>query len=160
MSAKSSVDIQALVRAIRKAGRVWLCGNGGSAANALHIANDLMAAGIRAQAMLEIATLTAIANDHGYDQVFARQVALLAEPGDLLICLSGSGNSPNILAAIRAAKDKGVDVVVITMGGRAAAMADSIITPQNMQASEGTQLWIGHELAQRLQEWKGCEKKN
>ena len=123
-----------LGKAIRRAKRVYLCGNGGSAANAIHIANDLIACGIRAHALTaDIATLTAIANDFGYPWVFSHQVSLFGEPGDLLIALSGSGKSQNILAAIAAAEDIGMDVFRM-FGGEL-----------GMQSAEEAQLVLGHE---------------
>src|SRR5687767_1570316 len=98
-----------LAKAIKKANRVYLCGNGGSAANAIHIANDLISCGVRAQALTgDIATFSAIANDFDYESVFSRQLECLGSPGDLLLALSGSGRSPNILKAIQAAKDQGM----------------------------------------------------
>ena len=92
-----------------KTGRqVFLAGNGGSAGNAIHLANDLIYAlskrqgsGIRVHALpANAATLTCLANDVGYDKVFSLQLSVLARPGDVLIVFSGSGNSPNILAAL------------------------------------------------------------
>lgn len=125
-----------LAKAIKKAQRVYLCGNGGSAANAIHIANDLIAVGIKAQALTaDIATLTAIANDFGYQQVFSRQLMVLGQPGDLLIALSGSGNSPNILNAVVTALDIGMEIVKI-FGNELG---------ENMQQAEETQIRLGHE---------------
>lgn len=146
-----------LAEVIRKAGRVFLCGNGGSAANAIHIANDLVACGVKAHALpAEIATLTAFANDHGYDSAFAMQVEVLASPGDLLIALSGSGRSPNILRALEAAKRKGVTTYAIVGGYhaeeppacQAADMAVKI--GDDMQGAEEWQLVLGHEAMKEL----------
>src|SRR5260221_698204 len=96
-----------LASAIRQAKRIYLIGNGGSFANAAHIANDLLACGIRAYT-LDAATLTASANDFGYETVFERWIATVGEAGDLLIALSGSGRSLNILNALRTAKKRGM----------------------------------------------------
>ena len=85
-----------LANAVRRAKRVFIVGNGGSYANAMHICNDLLGCGIPAFSM-DPATLTAFANDYGYDGAFARWLRVVAEKGDLLIALSGSGKSPNIL---------------------------------------------------------------
>lgn len=141
-----------LASAIRKANRVYLCGNGGSAANAIHIANDLISCGIKAQALTaDVATLTAIANDFSYEEVFARQIRVFGDMGDVLIVLSGSGNSPNILKAIEAAKEKGIETWAIVGGGKAAELADHrIVTHWNMQASEQAQLIIGHDIMRSL----------
>ena len=137
--------MKTLIEAVRNARRVYLVGNGGSAANAIHIANDLLSCGIRAHALLDISTITAIANDFGYELVFSRQIDVIGDKGDLLICLTGSGNSPNILKAIESAKKKGMDTLVITMGGKASEMSDHILTETNMQLSEEAQLMLGHE---------------
>lgn len=137
--------MKSLTDAVRKAKRVYICGNGGSAANAIHIANDLVGCGIKAQALLDIATVTSIANDFGYENIFSRQLDVLGEKGDLLLCLSGSGNSPNILKALETAKQKQMSTLVITMGGKASQISPHILTEQNMQLSEERQLEIGHE---------------
>lgn len=130
-----------LVEAIRKAKRVYLCGNGGSAANAMHIANDLVSVGIRAYALTaDVSTLTAIANDYGYEEVFARQLSVYAEPGDVLIALSGSGKSPNILKAVEEGKRLGMDVWPIFGEERG----------ESMQLAEEMQLVIGHDLRKYL----------
>lgn len=146
-----------LSEVIRKAGRVFLCGNGGSAANAIHIANDLVACGIKAHALpAEIATLTAFANDHGYADAFAMQVEVLATPGDLLIVLSGSGRSPNVLRALEAAKRKGVSTYAIVGAYQAeeppaCAIADMALrVGDDMQDAEEWQLVIGHEAMKEL----------
>jgi D-sedoheptulose 7-phosphate isomerase len=123
-----------LAKAIRKAKRTYLCGNGGSAANATHIANDLISVGVRAHSLTaDVATLTAIANDYSYDDVFSRQLMVFAEAGDLLIALSGSGQSRNILEAIDEAHHIGMTVWPIFGHG------------MKMQRAEEHQLEIGHE---------------
>lgn len=119
--------------------RVYLVGNGGSYANAVHICNDLLACGVKAYT-LDPATLTASANDYGYETVFSRWISTVGEPGDLLIALSGSGKSPNILAAIRAAEFCGMEVFRIF--GREKG--------QDMQKAEEYQLEIGHEVMKWL----------
>lgn len=124
---------------IRAARRVYICGNGGSYANAVHIANDLASVGIRAH-VLDPATLTATANDHGYEYVFSKWIMLHGEPQDLLIALSGSGKSQNILNAVEAARLLGM--AVHCEYGAAQGL--------DMQASEERQLWLGHELMRAL----------
>ena len=128
-----------LISLVKAASRVYLIGNGGSAANAIHICNDLLACGIRAYT-LDPATLTASANDFGYETVFSRWISTVGEPGDLLIAMSGSGKSPNILAAIRAAKFCGMTVYRIFGNERC----------ENMQEAEEAQIRIGHELMRAL----------
>jgi D-sedoheptulose 7-phosphate isomerase len=146
-----------------KAGRqVFLCGNGGSAANALHIANDLLygvsmgrAPGLRVHALpSNVAALTCLANDCGYDQVFALQLRTYARPGDLVVALSGSGNSPNILRALSEARTLGLQTAAILgyAGGAAKDMADIVahFTVDDMQISEDLQLVVGHYCMQAL----------
>ena len=128
-----------LVSAVKAANRVYLIGNGGSYANAVHMANDLLACGVRAF-VLDPATLTASANDHGYESVFSRWIGTVGEPGDLLIALSGSGRSPNILAAIRAAEFCGMSVYRIFGNERG----------EDMQQAEEAQIRLGHEIMRAL----------
>jgi D-sedoheptulose 7-phosphate isomerase len=106
---------------LHSGGRVYTLGNGGSAADAQHIAAELLGRFKRERAALpalalstDSSTLTAIGNDLGYDQVFARQLAGLAHDGDVVWILSTSGNSPNVLAAARVAGQKGATVVGFT----------------------------------------------
>lgn len=145
-----------LVEAIKKAKNVYLVGNGGSAANCNHVANDLLAAGIKAHALVDVATLTAIGNDYGYEHVFSRQVEVFGEPGDLLIALSGSGNSPNILKAIITANARGMSTfAVVGDFGRSAAkaLADShIASGTDMQDAENRQLVLFHRAYRELKE--------
>ena len=90
---------------------VFIVGNGGSACNAIHFAEDLMGCGIRAIALTDIGFLTATANDKGYTYVFSRPLKVLADPGDMLITLSTSGASPNVVEAIQEAKRLGMEVI-------------------------------------------------
>lgn len=128
-----------LVSLIRQAPRTYLIGNGGSYANAVHICNDLLLCGIRAYT-LDPATLTASANDFGYETVFSRWLDAVGEPDDLLIALSGSGKSPNILLACQTARRIGMKVWE-EFGARQGF---------DMQASEERQLWLGHEIMRRI----------
>ena len=143
-------------------GQVFLCGNGGSAANALHIANDLLygvsmgqAPGLRVHALpANVAALTCLANDCGYDEVFARQLRTYARPGDLVLVLSGSGNSPNILKALSEAKALGLRTAAVLgySGGKAKDLAEIVIhfAVDDMQISEDLQLVVGHYCMQAL----------
>lgn len=123
-----------LVFALRRASRVYIVGNGGSYANAVHICNDLLNCGIKAYT-LDPATLTAYANDFGYETVFARWLRVVGEPGDLLVVLSGSGKSPNILKAIEVAEERGMEVFRIFGNERG----------EGMQKAEESQLVLGHQ---------------
>lgn len=149
--------LRKLVDAIRKAKRVYLMGNGGSAANAIHIANDLVSCGIKAHALTaDVATLTAIANDYSYEEVFERQLMVFGEKGDLLIALSGSGESPNILRALAAGQQFGMRTCAI-FGDYNAACHDGdylddlyLLAGDDMQQAEEEQLRIGHEIMRCL----------
>jgi len=146
-----------------KTGRsVYLCGNGGSAGNAIHLANDLVygavggrSPGIRAHALpANAAVLTCLANDTDYSEIFSLQLKTFGQPGDLLLVLSGSGNSPNILKAIEAANGLGMQTFGILgySGGKAMAMVDTPIhfAVDDMQISEDLQLIVGHMVMQWL----------
>jgi D-sedoheptulose 7-phosphate isomerase len=142
--------------------QVFLCGNGGSAGNAMHLANDLIfgiakggGVGLRALALpSNSSVVTCLANDIGYDRIFSAQLAVQASAGDLLIVLSGSGNSPNILRALEQAKSMGLRSVAILgySGGKAKALADDAIhfAVDDMQISEDLQLVVGHMIMQWL----------
>jgi D-sedoheptulose 7-phosphate isomerase len=134
-------DVAAALRMLKAAhqanARVFLVGNGGSAATASHWASDLtwglIRAGIRpirAMALTDnVPIMTAVANDHSYEEIFAKQLEVLAEAGDLLIAISASGNSPNIVRAVELAKTMGVKTLGILgmKGGKVATMADTRI---------------------------------
>ena len=126
---------------IRKAGKVLIVGNGGSYANAQHLANDLIACGIKAFTV-DPATLTAAANDYGWYQGFVRWIKTVGTADDLLIALSGSGKSPNILMACEEAERIGMDV------HREFGAEQGL----DMQSSEERQIWLGHELLRALRE--------
>ena len=107
--------------------KILACGNGGSAGDAQHFAAELLnrfemeRPGLAAVALTtDSSTLTAIANDYDFQQVFSKQVRALGQAGDVLLAISTSGNSPNVLEAVRAAHDKGMAVVALTgrEGGR------------------------------------------
>ncbi len=135
------LDASLLATKIRAAKRVYIIGNGGSYANATHIANDLLASGVPTFT-LDAASLTASANDFGFETVFARWIATVGMPGDLLIALSGSGRSPNILAAITAAQMKGMDHILIT----------DYLKNRDMQESEEDQIVLGHDVMRSLRD--------
>jgi len=147
-----------------KGGQVFFCGNGGSAGNAIHLANDYTygvakrtGGGIRAVSLsANAAVMTCLANDVGYDHIYSEQLAVSANKGDILVALSGSGNSPNILRVIEQAKLMGVKSYAVLgfTGGKAKSMADvAIHFPVNdMQIAEDLQLVVGHMLMQWLYE--------
>jgi D-sedoheptulose 7-phosphate isomerase len=130
-----------LLEAVKKAKRVYIVGNGGSYANAIHMQNDLESSGIRAHT-LNPASYSATSNDQGHAFVFSKWVILHGEPGDLLIAMSGSGESVNILNAIYAAEILGMDVYRIFGNER----------NENMQEAEEAQINLGHEVMRALRE--------
>ncbi|MGD0016201.1 MAG: SIS domain-containing protein [Verrucomicrobiia bacterium] len=129
----------AVVGTLRSGGKLLTCGNGGSAADASHLAEELVGRYNRNRRSLpavclnaDAAALTCIANDFGYDEVFARQIEGLAASNDLLVCFTTSGNSPNILRAFVAAKKRGIKSVALLGkdGGKAKGKADlELIVP-------------------------------
>jgi D-sedoheptulose 7-phosphate isomerase len=141
---------------------IWICGNGGSAANAVHWANDFLypvakqrSRGVKIHALsANPSVLTCLGNDLGYNQVFSHQLATFASPGDFLIVLSGSGNSPNILEALKAAQSIGMKSFAIVGfdGGHTKKLADETIHVQtdDMQIAEDMQMAICHSLVQML----------
>jgi len=146
-----------------RAGRqVFWAGNGGSAGNAVHLANDFLypiskrhGSGIKAHALAaNSSVLTCLANDEGYENIFSMQLAVLAQPGDVLIVFSGSGNSPNILNALTEARRIGMKSFAVLgySGGRAKELADHPIhfPIEDMQIAEDMQLIVGHMLMQYL----------
>lgn len=146
-----------LAEDIKKARRVYLCGNGGSAANANHIANDLvLSCGVDAESLCaNVASLTAAANDFGFYKCFAKQIEYRIGHGDILIVLSGSGRSPNTHLALEIAKARGAKTYAVlgatAVDSPAAKIADvAMCQGSDMQAAEEAQLAIGHEIMKEL----------
>lgn len=119
-----------LTGTLRAGGKILSCGNGGSAGDAQHFSAELLnrfereRPGLAAMALsTDTSTLTSIANDYAYEQVFSKQVTALGRPGDTLLAISTSGNSPNVIAAIHAAHERGMRVVALTgrNGGKMAS---------------------------------------
>jgi len=150
-----ATDIEAAIRlmaaSLQAGGKVMACGNGGSAADSQHFAAELLNRFEKERPPLaaialttDTSTLTSIANDYAYDQVFAKQVAGLGRVGDVLLAISTSGNSCNVMAAISVAHAHGVRVVALTGkgGGKIAAM----LTPDDVH------LCVPAERTARIQE--------
>jgi D-sedoheptulose 7-phosphate isomerase len=141
---------------------VFICGNGGSAGNAIHLANDFIygiakttGGGMRAISLAaNSAVITCLANDVGYDHIYSEQLAVQGEKGDLLIVLSGSGNSPNILLAVEQAKKMQVKSFAVLgySGGKCKDIVDVPIHFQvdDMQIAEDLQIVVGHMVMQWL----------
>tara|TARA_B100000700_G_C15048138_1_gene858958 strand:- start:3583 stop:4182 length:600 start_codon:yes stop_codon:yes gene_type:complete len=163
-------SIELLARDLKKTWdenkQVFLCGNGGSAANAMHITNDFhygigafgsapIQPGLRVEALpANSAVLSCLANDTGYENIFSQQLEVKANKNDLLIVLSGSGNSLNIVNALKIAKKLSIKSYAILAfdGGLSLDIADKAIHfPINdMQVAEDIQLIVGHICMQWL----------
>jgi len=153
---------EALRQAWRDGRTIYLCGNGGSAGNANHLANDfLYGAGVTNGVGLKVeslsanpAVLTCLANDIGYENVYAEQLRVKAEAGDVLIVLSGSGNSANVVKALEMGAAKGMTTFAILgySGGKCKALAQHPIhfPVDDMQIAEDLQMVIGHICMQWL----------
>jgi D-sedoheptulose 7-phosphate isomerase len=132
---------------LRKGGTIYSCGNGGSMSDAMHFAEEWTGrfrkdrAALPAIAFSDASQLTCIANDFGFEAIFARSVEAYGKPGDLLVAISTSGSSPNILAAIEAAKQKGIATVGLLGkgGGQARALVDVPIVVPRAQTSDRIQ---------------------
>ena len=152
-----------IVRAIRGGKKVIWFGNGGSATQSQHMAAEFVGRFLRERRSLpsislteNMASVTAIGNDYSYERIFARQLEGLAQPGDVVVGLSTSGNSPNVLAGLRAAKAMGVATIGLTgaSGGAMRTVCDlCIIVPSTETARiQETHLTIGHILCGMVDE--------
>ncbi|KAI4448526.1 Phosphoheptose isomerase [Eubacterium plexicaudatum ASF492] len=152
-----------ILEIFRNGGAVYLCGNGGSAADAQHIATEFVSRfykerpGLNAEALsVNTSTLTAVGNDYSFERVFARQLEAKAHTGDMVIGISTSGTSKNVLEALRYARKNGI-VTVLMMGGFATQdpqdaaeyriRIPSLITPRIQEAH----IFIGHVIAEYVE---------
>lgn len=146
-------------KALANGNKVLFCGNGGSAADSQHLAAEFVGRfqkerrGLPAIALtVDTSILTAVGNDYGYDKVFVRQVEALAKPGDVLVGISTSGNSANVVQAIELAKTMGVYCVGMTAagGGKMAELCDQCIAvPAKVTArAQEMHILIGHILCE------------
>ncbi len=152
-----------LTEALKKGNKLLFCGNGGSAADAQHIAAELVGRFCqerKALAAIALTTdtsiLTCLGNDYGYEFIFSRQVEALGQSGDVLIGITTSGNSQNVLGAIQVAKARGLTTVALTGrgGGKIARLADvSLVVPSsNTQRVQESHITIGHILCSLIEE--------
>ena len=149
--------------AVQRGGTVFLCGNGGSAGDAQHLAAELTGRFVgdrRPLAAVALTTdtsaVTAIANDYGYEQVFARQLHALGRPGDLLVAISTSGRSPNVALAVQAAQELGMATIGLT-GGDGGTLARSVdaavVVPTGITARiQEAHITIGHILCEVMEQ--------
>jgi D-sedoheptulose 7-phosphate isomerase len=128
-----ALGIVAMTNSLRAGGKVMACGNGGSAADAQHFAAELIGRFERERQELaaialttDSSILTAVANDYSYDEIFSKQVRGLGKQGDILLGISTSGNSKNVVKAIEAAKKMGIKIIALTGngGGKIASLLD------------------------------------
>ncbi|WP_326541330.1 phosphoheptose isomerase [Pseudorhodoferax sp.] len=151
LSKPIAAAVQAILVSVTSGGKVLACGNGGSAADAQHFAAEFVGRFERERPELgavalttDSSILTAIANDYGYEQVFARQVRALGLAGDVLLAISTSGNSPSVLAAVEAAHAREMTVVALT-GRNGGKMASAL-------RETDVHICVPHERTARIQE--------
>jgi D-sedoheptulose 7-phosphate isomerase len=152
----------AMAAALHRGNQILWCGNGGSAGDSQHLAAEIVGRfrrerrGLPSVALTtDTSILTAIANDYGYEMVFARQVEALARPGDVLVGISTSGNSRNVIAALEAAKLRGLVTVAFTGegGGRMGALADHLfaVSSRDTARIQEAHILAGHMLCDWLE---------
>jgi D-sedoheptulose 7-phosphate isomerase len=152
-----------IVTAFREGHKILLFGNGGSATDAAHIAAEFVGRYKRERAPLpaialatDIAAITCIANDYGYDELFARQVRAHGQKGDLAVAISTSGNSPNVLKGVEAARACGLTTIGWTggTGGKLAALVDyPFVVPSTVTARiQESHITLGHVLCELAEE--------
>lgn len=152
-----------IIKTYKQGGRVFFCGNGGSAADAQHLAAELSGRfyfdrpPLAAEALhVNTSYITAVANDYAYDVIFSREVDAFCKEGDVLVGISTSGNSANVLKAFETAKDKGVLTIAMTgeSGGKMASISDILINiPSNdTPRIQESHITIGHIICQIVEE--------
>ena len=155
--------VKAAVAAVRGGHKIVLFGNGGSAADAQHLATELTVRYVKDRPPIpaialttDTSALTAIGNDLGFDHLFSRQVEALCVPGDLVIGISTSGNSPNVLLALAAAKAKGCVVAGFSgrEGGKMVGQADPLLTVPVAETAriQEMHILIGHAFCAALEQ--------
>ncbi len=160
-SSQIATLVEILVKMMTDNSTLYICGNGGSAANAMHLANDFTFGISPSGDAMKVEALTAnssvitcLANDIGYENIFSHQLKVKASHNDVLLVLSGSGNSQNVIQAVLQAKKIGMPTVAILgfSGGQIKELVDLPIHIQvmDMQIAEDSQLIIGHIIMQSL----------
>ena len=152
-----------LAESIQEGHKVLFVGNGGSAADAQHLAAEIVGrfekdrSGLAAIALTtDSSALTSIANDYGFDSIFSRQVEALGQEGDVLVAISTSGKSPNILKAVEVARTKGLTTIGLLgkTGGRLKELVDHalVVPSDNTARVQEAHILIGHILCQLIEE--------
>ena len=150
-----------ILTTLRQGGKLLICGNGGSAAEAAHFATELVGRYAKTRRSLPAIALTAdgslltcLGNDFGFEAVFARQIAGLARPGDLVVVLSSSGNSPNLIAALNEARRLGLKSIALLgrQGGAAQGLAscELIVPGDSGAAAQEAHLFLIHHFCERI----------
>ena len=152
-----------ILATLKRGGKLLIAGNGGSAAEAGHFSTELVGRYAKSRRSLPAVALSAdgslvtcIGNDYGYEQVFARQIAGLGRPGDLVVVLTSSGNSANIVAALHEAKKMGLESIALLGrgGGKAKGLAtcDLIMPGNSGAAAQEAHLFLIHHFCERIDE--------
>lgn len=151
MTAALAQAVDVMTGCLMNGGKILACGNGGSAADAQHFAAELVnrfemeRPPLAAIALTtDTSTLTSIANDYHYDQVFSKQVAALGQPGDVLLAISTSGNSPNVIEAIHVARER--EMLVVALTGKGGGAMGELLGPDDVH------LCVPSERTARIQE--------
>ena len=151
LSKPIAAAVQAVITCVTGGGKVLACGNGGSASDAQHFSAEFVGRFERDRPELaaialttDSSILTAIANDYDYSVVFSRQVRALGQPGDVLLAISTSGNSANVLAAIEAAHER--EMVVIGLSGRGGGKMNQVLRDTDVH------ICVPHDRTARVQE--------
>ena len=151
LSKPIAAAVGALLMCVTGGGKVMACGNGGSAADAQHFAAEFVGRFERERPELgaialstDSSILTAIANDYHFDQIFSKQVRALGQPGDVLLAISTSGNSRNVLAAIEAAHER--DLIVVALTGKGGGKIAQVLRETDVHVC------VPHERTARIQE--------
>lgn len=150
-----------ILATLKRGGKLLICGNGGSAAEAAHFSTELVGRYARNRRSLPAVALSAdgsllscIGNDYGYEQAFARQIEGLGRPGDLVVVLTSSGNSANILAALAAARQAGLESLALLGrdGGKARGLAtcELVMPGQSGAAAQEAHLFLIHHFCERI----------
>ncbi|WP_158277614.1 SIS domain-containing protein [Opitutus sp. ER46] len=150
-----------ILATLRRGGKLLICGNGGSAAEAAHFATELVGRYAKTRRSLPAIALSSdgsllscIGNDFGYDEVFSRQIAGLAQLGDLVVVLTSSGNSGNIVAALHEAKQRGLESIAFLGrgGGKAKGLAtcDLIMPGQRGASAQEAHLFLIHHFCEQI----------
>ncbi|WP_041682805.1 phosphoheptose isomerase [Pusillimonas sp. T7-7] len=146
-----SAGVDLLFGALANNGKILACGNGGSAADAQHFIAELVGRFERDRLPLagialntDTSILTAVGNDYGFDAIFERQVAALGQPGDILVAISTSGNSSNVIRSIEAAHDREMPVIALT--GKGGGQITELLTDTDIH------LCVPHDRTMRIQE--------